>query len=171
MAYSLDLRQRVVAYIEAGGKITEASKIYKIGKASIYRWLNRVDLSPTKVERRHRKLDWEALKKDVEENPDARLIDRAKKFGVRPSAVYYALKKMKINRKKKELRYRERNREERVKYYRMLRELIKLYGSQAIVYINTSLDSKQSRLVFMPGQKKEKKFMEIDKEKGESEKI
>ncbi|MBD2660962.1 hypothetical protein H6G42_17870, partial [Synechocystis sp. FACHB-929] len=25
MAYSLDLRQRVVAYIEAGGKITEAS--------------------------------------------------------------------------------------------------------------------------------------------------
>ncbi|MBD2637356.1 IS630 family transposase, partial [Synechocystis sp. FACHB-908] len=29
MAYSLDLRQRVVAYIEAGGKITEASKIYK----------------------------------------------------------------------------------------------------------------------------------------------
>ncbi|MBD2638546.1 helix-turn-helix domain-containing protein, partial [Synechocystis sp. FACHB-908] len=46
MAYSLDLRQRVVAYIEAGGKITEASKIYKIGKASIYRWLNRVDLSP-----------------------------------------------------------------------------------------------------------------------------
>lgn len=101
MAYSLDLRQRVVAYVEAGGKITEASKIYRIGRASIYRWLNRVDLSPIKVERRHRKLDWKALAKDVEENPDARLIDRAKKFGVRPSAVCYALKKMKINRKKK----------------------------------------------------------------------
>jgi putative transposase len=138
MAHSLDLRQRVVDYVEAGGSITEAAKIYKIGRASIYRWLSRVDLNPTKVERRHRKLDWKALGKDVEENPDARLIDRANKFGVRPSAICYALKKMKINRKKKELRYRERNRDERMKYYRILRELIKVYGSQAIVYIDES---------------------------------
>jgi putative transposase len=56
---------------------------------------------PNKSRARHRKLDWKALEKDVEENPDARLIDRAKKFGVRPSAVCYALKKMKINRKKR----------------------------------------------------------------------
>ena len=50
---------------------------------------------------RKRKLDWQALEKDVKENPDTRLMDRAKKFGVRPSAISYALKKMKITLKKK----------------------------------------------------------------------
>jgi putative transposase len=43
---------------------------------------------------------WFALEKDVAENPDLRLIDRGKKFGFRPSAIFYALKKIKINRKK-----------------------------------------------------------------------
>jgi len=44
---------------------------------------------------------------------------------------------MKITRKK-ELRYQERNREERMKYYRMLRELIKIYGSGSLVFIDES---------------------------------
>ena len=92
----------------------------------------------TKVKRRKRKLDWKALENDVKENPDARLIDRAKKFGVRPSAISYALKEMKMKEKKKELRYQERNREERMKYYRYLRELIKVSGSQSLVFIDES---------------------------------
>jgi putative transposase len=48
-----------------------------------------------------RKLNWEKLRKDVEENPDTKLADRAQKFGVRPSAICYALEKIKITRKKK----------------------------------------------------------------------
>jgi transposase len=40
------------------------------------------------------------LEKDVEENPEARLIDRARKFGVRLSVICYSLKKIKINKKK-----------------------------------------------------------------------
>jgi len=40
--------------------------------------------------------------------------------------------------KKKELRYRERNSEERIKYYQILRELIKKYGSESLVYIDES---------------------------------
>ena len=78
------------------------------------------------------------MEKDVKENPSARLIDRAKKFGVRQSAIYYALKEMKITRKKKEMRYQERNREERMKYYRLLRELIKVWGSKSMVFIDES---------------------------------
>jgi putative transposase len=74
----------------------------------------------------------------VKENPDARLIDRAKKFGVRPSAISYALKEMKITRKKKETRYQERNLQERMKYYRELRELIKVWGSKSMVFIDES---------------------------------
>lgn len=125
MPYSLDLRKKVINYIECGGKITEASKIFKIGRATIYRWLSRKELAATQVKNRNRKLDRKALEKDVKENPDSKLVERAKKFGVHPSAIFSAMKKMKITRKKKELRYRERNREARIKYYKNLRELIK----------------------------------------------
>ena len=73
MTYSVDLRQKVVAYIENGGKITAASKIFNIGKTSIYRWLNRESLDPQKVTTRLRKIDKAVLRKDVEENPDITL--------------------------------------------------------------------------------------------------
>lgn len=100
MAYSLDLRIRVIDYLENGGSVTKAAKLFQVGRASIYRWLNRETLESTKVKRRSRKLDWSDLKKDVEKNPERRLIDRAKQFGVRPSAISYALKIMKMTRKK-----------------------------------------------------------------------
>ena len=138
MSYSLDLRKKVIDYVENGGSITKAAAIFNIGRATIYRWLSSEKLEATKVKHRQRKLDWKALSKDVQENPDARLRDRAEKFGVRPSAICYALKKMEITRKKKELRYRERNREERIKYYKTLRELIKIYGGKSLVFIDES---------------------------------
>ena len=100
MPYSLDLRARVIAFVENGGGITRASKLFRVSRTSIYRWLNRTNLQATKVPRRQRKLDWSALDQDVTENPDLRLIDRAKKFHVTPSAIFYALKKIKIKRKK-----------------------------------------------------------------------
>lgn len=100
MSYSIDLRKRVVNYVENGGRIAQAAVLFKVGRATIYRWLRRSDLQATKVKRRKRKLDWQALEKDVKENPDARLIDRAHKFCTRPSAISYALKEMKITRKK-----------------------------------------------------------------------
>lgn len=42
------------------------------------------------------------------------------------------------NQKKKQLRYRERNREERIEYYQKLREVIKKQGSESLVYIDES---------------------------------
>ena len=100
MAYSLDLRERVVEYVETGGGISRASRLFKVGRSTIYEWLAREDLRPTQVKRRKRKLDWEALKRDVEENPESKLSQRAQKFGVQPSAIHYALKEMNITRKK-----------------------------------------------------------------------
>lgn len=101
MPYSLDLRQRVVRFVEGGGSVSKAARIYQVGRATIYRWLNREDLAPTQVARRKRKLDWEILRKDVEQNPESKLVDRAEKFGVSISAISHALKEMKITRKKK----------------------------------------------------------------------
>jgi len=37
MQYSLDFRQKVIQYIEEGGKIKKASEIFGIGRATIYR--------------------------------------------------------------------------------------------------------------------------------------
>ena len=62
MSYDLDLRKRAVEWVEGGGSISKASLIYKVSRATIYRWMSREDLRPTKIERRKRKLDWEALK-------------------------------------------------------------------------------------------------------------
>lgn len=100
MPYSLDLRKRVVNFVETGGGVTRASRIFSVSRASIYRWLAREDLRSTKVERRYRKLDWSAVEKDVQQNPDLRLVERAVKFGVQPASILYALSKMKITRKK-----------------------------------------------------------------------
>ena len=94
--YSLDLRQKVINFVENGGTITEAAHII----ASIYRWLSRPKLEATKVKRRRRKLDWKELEKDVKQNLESKLADRAKKFGVNTTAIFYALKRMKITRKK-----------------------------------------------------------------------
>lgn len=101
MPYSLDLRERVMQWVETGGSITKAAKIYHISRATIYRWMGRADLRATKVKRRKRKLQWESLLQDVQQNPESKLVDRARKFGVKPSAISYALKEMKIGRKKK----------------------------------------------------------------------
>ncbi len=100
MSDSLDLRKRVIDNVENRGSITKAALLFRVARASIYRWLNREYLSPTQVKRRHAQLDRKALETDVTENPEMRLIDRANKFGVRPSARSDALKKMKITRKK-----------------------------------------------------------------------
>ncbi len=100
MTYSLDFRQKVIDYIESGGKITTATKVFGIGRASIYRWLERKELEATKVKHRHRKLDWKELEKYIQQNPDVKLKLIAEKFGVSTTAIWAALKKMKITRKK-----------------------------------------------------------------------
>jgi putative transposase len=45
---------------------------------------------------------------------------------------------------KKELRYKERDREERIKYYQLLRELIKRYGVESIIQPFRDLSSTSS---------------------------
>lgn len=103
MPYSEDMKKQVIQFVEHGGGISKAAKLFNVGRASIYRWLGQSDLKPVKVKRRQRKLDWEALKKDIQEHPDDKLADRAKKFGVKISSIWYALKQMRITRKKNSL--------------------------------------------------------------------
>ena len=74
MPYSLDLRQKVINFVENGGTITEAAHIFGIERASIYRYLSPPKLSATKVKSRQRKLDWKELEKDVKQNPESIIV-------------------------------------------------------------------------------------------------
>ena len=37
MSYSIDLRKRVVDYVENGGRIAQAARLFHVGIATIYR--------------------------------------------------------------------------------------------------------------------------------------
>ena len=100
MTYSLDLRQRVVAFVNNGGSKAEASRRYSVSRWCVNDWCQRPSLAPKKVKRRSRKLDWEALRKNVQQKPDALLRERAEEFGVHINAIWYALKEMKQTCKK-----------------------------------------------------------------------
>ena len=58
MPYSLDLRQKVINFVENGGTITKSAHTFGRGRASIYRWLSSLKFSATKVKNHQRKLDW-----------------------------------------------------------------------------------------------------------------
>lgn len=100
MTYSLDLREAVISYINNGGSKVEATRLFNISRNTLYRWLGMDDLHPKAHGLRNRKIDKEALAKHVEDYPDMFLRERAEAFGVHLSAVHYALKKMRIVKKR-----------------------------------------------------------------------
>ena len=100
MAYRIDLRSRVVEFVKKGGSQAEAARRYNVSRWCVYDWCKRPNIERVKVHRRSRKLDWEALRKQVQQKPDALLLERAAEFGVNINAIWYALKQMKQTRKK-----------------------------------------------------------------------
>jgi transposase len=104
MSYSVDLRERVVNYVRNGGSPTEASRLFEVGRATLYRWLGAPDLHPKPAKERQRKLDKVALAAHVRDFPDALLRDRAAHFGVAINAIWVALKKLSITKKNHQVR-------------------------------------------------------------------
>ena len=100
MTYSIDLRERVVDFVQAGGSKSEACRRFSVCRQTVYNWLLRDDLSPKPHGRRQRKLDWDALRQHVEQYPDLLLRERASHFGVHISSIAYALRQMRVTHKK-----------------------------------------------------------------------
>lgn len=100
MAYPGFFRRRVLAYRKAHGlTIKETAEHFKIGYASIVRWVHKPE--PTKTRNKPPvKIPEAALLKDVEEYPDAYHYERAKRLGVSASGICYALKRLGITCKK-----------------------------------------------------------------------
>ena len=99
MTYSVDIKERVLGYVNEGGSKTEAARLYGVHRQTVYLWLSKEDLHPNVGFTRRRKLDKEALAAHVRDVPDAYLRERAKHFGVHKNAVWVALRRMNIVKK------------------------------------------------------------------------
>ncbi len=99
MSYSIDLRERAVTYVQEGGSQVEASRMFGVSTRTLYNWLHRSRLQPTKVVFRRRKLDKVALAAHVRNYPDAFLRERAAAFGVSSVAIFKALRQLKLTKK------------------------------------------------------------------------
>lgn len=103
MTYSIDLRERVLSFLSDGGSKSEAIRMFKISRDTIYRWLNADDIRPKKHGSRRSKIDMEALKRHVEGDGDMYLHDRAQVFNVSTSAMHYAMKRLGFVKKRARL--------------------------------------------------------------------
>jgi len=101
MSYSLDLRSRVLAYVSSGGSKAEASRLFGVSRKTIYRWLQLDDpLQHFPRKPYDSKLSKAALAQHVQAYPDALLRERAAHFNVHHNTIWFALKAMKITKKK-----------------------------------------------------------------------
>jgi len=100
MTYSLDFRKKVLKIrAKEGLSIEEVAIRFGVGKASVMRWL--IDIEPKKKRNKPAtKIDMEALKKDVEANPDSYQYERAARFNVSKTGIRCALIRLKLSYKK-----------------------------------------------------------------------
>jgi len=100
MAYSYDLRIRVLSHIKHGGSRMEACRLFGIDRKTVYNWLKSPTLSPVKIKQTRKcKLDKQLLSQHIRQFPDAILKERAAIFGVTPSGVWRSLNNLNIVKK------------------------------------------------------------------------
>ena len=102
-ALSMDLRERVVAFVKAGAGKVEAARRFKISRRSVYRYLDadaNGRLEPKESWGKWRKLDPEKLSGHVRDNPDATLAEMQEVFKVSHNAIWVRLGQLGITLKK-----------------------------------------------------------------------
>ena len=106
MAYDKRFRERAIAFKESGATFKELKAAFGIDSKTYVAWVKLLRETGSLVtgkshNPRRRKIDKEALRKAVEERPDATLSELARPFGCNAVSVFYALKKMGITLKKR----------------------------------------------------------------------
>jgi len=106
VAYSDDLKKKVIEYLGDGHSQREARDSFHISLSAINKWSQQYErtgeMKNKPLNRSFKKLDPEKLKAYVQEHPDAYQKEMAEKFGCSPSAVRKALRKLGITHKKNE---------------------------------------------------------------------
>jgi transposase len=108
IGYDIKLRERVVQLVlEPGKSRREASEVFGVHDETVrngiklYPETGQVVSKASQPEIKPDKLNWEAGRTEVEEQPDLSRAERAQKLGVVTSSRWYALTRMGIRRKKK----------------------------------------------------------------------
>ena len=105
MAYSVDLRSRVIEFIKEGNTQERARVVYKVGTSRIKRRLSLLSetgsLEKRAITRKAPKYEAEKLNAYIESKPNALLKDIAGHFGGTISGADSALKREKITYKKR----------------------------------------------------------------------
>ncbi len=102
-AYALDLRERVVKFVQNGGSKAEAARRFDLGRRTVYRYLaaaQKGTLAPKKSWGSWRKLDPQKLQTHVKAHPDATLEELQKVFAVSHHAVWVRLRQLGFTLKK-----------------------------------------------------------------------
>src|ERR1035438_8443769 len=102
-AYALDLRERVVKFINEGGSKVEAARRFGLGRRTVYRYLAAAQegmLAPKKSWGHWRKLDPHQLQAHVKKHPDATLKELHWVFGVSHHAIWARLGQLGFTLKK-----------------------------------------------------------------------
>ncbi len=91
----------MVDFVWSGGSKAEAARRFKVGEASVYRWLKPGGLTHKRPgPQTARKLEWEALRRHVAIHDDLTQAEVARHFGVSRQCIGNALHKMGWTRKK-----------------------------------------------------------------------
>jgi len=101
----------VLEYLEETKDKKKASQLFKVGIATIYRWIVRKtqtgNVAPSAKKAYKKKIDDQELIAYVTQNPDHFLSETANHFGTTLQAIFYALQRLKITRKKRLLSIRK----------------------------------------------------------------
>lgn len=101
MAYSLDLRERVVNAVANGENKRSVAERYNISRGTVHNWIRRPILAPSKAgPKKPWRLNMVRLQMEVDATPDAYLDELATRLGVCVATVHYGFKRLKITRKK-----------------------------------------------------------------------
>ena len=105
MAYSIDLRKKVIEYIGKGHTQLEAAKVFGINPETVNTWRQQYvktgSLEKKLYIRSFRKIDPEQLKSYIAEHSDAYLQEIGDAFGCSAMGISKALKRLGITRKKR----------------------------------------------------------------------
>jgi transposase len=100
MTYSIDFRKKVLKIKQKEGlSFSEVALRFGISRAAVFRWSKKLE-STNKRDRPWKKLDKEALKRDIEQYPYSYSYERAQRLGVSASGIRYAKQLLGVSYKK-----------------------------------------------------------------------
>jgi transposase len=104
MSYDKKFREQVLKYIENGHSIREAHRVFELSTTAIMGWKKLQKetggLEKRPLDRKSTKVCSEKLLTFLNENPDSYLRETAEVFNCTEQAIHYAMKRLKITRKK-----------------------------------------------------------------------